>query len=288
MLAPSAAGTAGSTSVDWGAVAKTRMLGAMVGILPALMPAALLVRALDKDGTTTRSLARRAARQVSRALPSIATSAKSALNQFASGGALVVATDVAERELRFLPGHPRVDHVYAMHPLESERYFPLAQFHELLFAQKVSEFVTLLAALGATQVTVRAARGYREAAGWNAAVNAPWDAVAAGENGTRTRSMVQRVEIEERFIPTKPAHVPEGLVWFAHEPTWQAIARRRMEFATDTIKTELQYDEDFGVGADMALALERVGLRIGGSFRSFERTRWEFEATFAQPLVIDQ
>ncbi len=264
------------------------MIGAMVGVLPAIAPLALIARALDKDGTATQSMMRRAARQVSKALPAIAAPAKSALNQFAAGGALVVSATQAERELQFLPGHPRVDHAYAMHPIESSRYFPLAHYHELLFAQKVTEFVTLLAGLGATQVTVRAARGYREAAAWNTAAQAPWDAIAGGNGASRVRSFVQRVEIEEVFIPTKTPHVPQGLSWYAHEPTWQALARRRLEFGTDHCKTTLNYDEDFGVDGGIALSLERVGVRIGGSFRSFERTHWEFECTFAQPTIIER
>ncbi len=260
----------------------------MVGVLPAFAPLALIARALDKDGLRTTAFARRAARHISRSLPQVAAPAKNALNQAAASGALVVLADAAERELHFLPGHPQMDHAYAMHPLDSVRYLPFAQFHEVLFAQKVAEFVTLLAGLGATQITVRAARGFRESAALNTAIHAPWNAVSGADGASRVHTFVQRIELEERLIPRKDPEIPSGLLWFAHEPTWQALARRRLEYATDHCVAELAYDEDFGVDGGLALALERIGVRLGGSFRSFERTRWEFEVTFSQPTIIER
>ncbi len=285
VLAPAEASVSRS-AVDWKLLAKVGVTVMWSSTLaPVLAPLAVVARALDKDGEGAKSLARRVAREVAKVIPS--KTASSALEKLTSSGALIVAADVAERELAFPPGHPRIDHAYSAHPLQTEKYLPVAQFHQQLFEQKASELVTLLAALGATHVRVRAARGYREAAGFSLGASVPVEAVSAHESGSKHRTEAQSMIVEETFVPRGAAKIPEGLVWFAHEPSWQALARRRIEFGSSTFRIELSYDEDFGVDGALVAALEGVGVRVGGSFRAFERTRWEFEGSFA-PIAAQE
>lgn len=274
------------TQVDWSLLAKARAaLAVAPALAPMLAPLALVARALDKDGARTKELARRVAREVAKVVPS--ERIQSEMERFAASGALIVRADEAERALTFPPGHPRIDHAYAAHPLQGERYLPVAQFHQSVFEQKASELVTLLAALGAERVRVRAARGYREAAGFSLAANVPMEAVSGQNGGSRSRTEAQSLVVEETYAPTGAPRVPDGLVWFAHEPSWQALARRRIEFGSTSFRIELSYDEDFGVDGGLVAALEGVGVRVGGSFRAFERTRWEFEGTFA-PIAAQE
>lgn len=285
VLAP-AEGSSSKSAVDWKLLAKTGFgLGIAPVMAPVLAPVALVAKALDKDGEITKGIARKIAREVAKVIPS--ASARTTVESLANRGALVVAADVAERELAFPPGHPRIDHAYAAHPLRTERYLPVASFHQQLFEQKASELVTLLAALGAERVTVRAARGYREGAGFSLGASLPVDAINAQESGSKQRSIAQTLMVEETFVVSGPPRIPDGLVWFDHEPNWQALARRRIEFGTSTFRIELSYDEDFGVDGGLVAALEGVGVRVGGSFRAFERTRWEFEGTFA-PIAAQE
>jgi hypothetical protein len=278
VLAPSE-GVSPKISVDWKLLAKT---GISLGMASIISP---VLGALDKDGEVSKRIARKIVREVAKVIPS--SSARSSLESLANRGALVVAADVAERELAFPPGHPRIDHAYAAHPLQTERYLPVAAFHQQLFEQKASELVTLLAALGAERVTVRAARGYRKGAGFSLGASLPIEAVSAHASASRQRSIAQSLTVEETFVVTGPPRVPEGLVWYPHEPSWQALARRRIEFGTSTFRIELTYDEDFGVDGGLVAALEGVGVQVGGSFRAFERTCWEFEGTFA-PIAAQE
>lgn len=285
VLAPSE-GACPKSAVDWKLLAKTGISLGMAPIMaPVLGPVALVAKALDKDGEVTKSIARKIAREVAKVIPS--SPARASFESLANRGALVVAADVAERELAFPPGHPRIDHAYAAHPLQTERYLPVAAFHQQLFEQKASELVTLLAALGAERVTVRAARGYREGAGFSLGASLPVEAVSAHESAARQRSIAQTLTVEETFVVMGPPKVPDGLVWYPHEPSWQALAQRRIEFGTSTFRIELTYDEDFGVDGGLVAALEGIGVRLGGSFRAFERTRWEFEGTFA-PITAQE
>jgi hypothetical protein len=285
VLAPASTSSARS-AIDWKLLAATGA-AAMMGpaLAPALATGALVARALDKDGEAAKSFARRLAREVAKVIPN--ASAQSAVRSAASAGALIVAADVAERELSFSPGHPRIDHAYAAHPLATERYLPVAQFHQQLFEQKASELVTLLASLGATRVRVRAARGYREAAGFSLGASVAVESMSAQDGGSRNKTEAQSFAAEETFVPRGAPRVADGLVWYPHEPSWQALARRRIEFGSSTFRIELSYDEDFGVDGGLVAALEGVGIRVGGSFRAFERTRWEFEGTFA-PIAAQE
>ena len=87
---------------------------------------------------------------------------------FAGGGALTVplAIVVAERVgqarsagapvryaqganldgLYFPPGHPRRNVVYVAHPINTERYLPLATFQRVLFEEKAREALEMLVA----------------------------------------------------------------------------------------------------------------------------------------------
>jgi len=283
VLAPSE-GVSPKSAVDWKLLAKT---GISLGMAPIMGPVLgpLVAKALDMDGEVTKRIARKIAREVAKVIPNF--SARSSLESLANRGALVVAADVAEREFAFPPGHPRIDHAYAAHPLQTERYLPVAAFHQQLFEQKASELVTLLAALGAERVTVRAARGYRKGAGFSLGASLPIEAVSAHESASRQRSIAQSLTVEETFVVTGPPRVPEGFVWYPHEPSWQALARRRIEFGMSTFRIELTYDEDFGVDGGLVAALEGVGVQVGGSFCAFEHTRWEFEGTFA-PIAAQE
>jgi hypothetical protein len=148
-----------------------------------------------------------------------------------------------------------------------------------MFEQKVNELTTLLASLGAERVRIRYCEGYRAAAGIRLGVDVPGQP-SGGGGGKRHQSTSRNAVFEETYESTSTPAVPNGLVWYTHEPSWQAIARRRLEFNTKTFTAELTYIDDFGIDADIKVGLDDVGIRVGGSFTRFEATRREFEGSF--------
>lgn len=179
----------------------------------------------------------------------------------------------------FPPGHPLLDHAYVGHPVRDTSYTPFASFHQLMFEQKVSDLTTLLASLGAERVRVRYREGYRSGAGIRLAADVPEHPSGDGRV-ERHQSTLRDAVFEETYESTGTPAIPSGLVWFEHEPSWQALARRRLEFGTKTFSAELTYTDDFGVDADIKVGIDKLGIRVGGSFARFESTRWEFEGSF--------
>jgi hypothetical protein len=192
-----------------------------------------------------------------------------------------IQADIAEGSFSFPPGHPLYDTAYAGHPLRPSVYVPLATFHRILFEEKVNEFLTLLWCLRAVRVTIHYVRGYRDAfeASGGLAVPAelPVDVRASVERTTSRRS---EATLEAQFTPVADAHIPSSLVWYAHEPTWQKVAEARLSAGLRTIDFELRYDDDFGIGGEIATMLTGIGLRLGGDFQKHERTVWKFQGSF--------
>lgn len=184
----------------------------------------------------------------------------------------------AREELQVPPGHPLVGHVYVGHPLIPARYVPAAVFHRFLLEEKVNELVRLLAALGATRVRVLHRTG-RELTGGLEGNVAAGDSVGgkvSAKNETKSQLM-----FEEEFRPEGDAKIPDDLVWYGHEASWQALAQRRLKHRTSKLRATLSYTESFGVDASLKASVEGVGLKLGGSFNDFESTSWEFEGEFA-------
>ena len=185
----------------------------------------------------------------------------------------------ASTELQLTAGHPILDHAYAMHPLVSDRYITLASFHRYLFEEKVNELMNLIASLGATRAKVVCQKGYRKSVGAEAGGVDPTTGASAGVKATSSGH--QHAIIEEHFAPRGEPRLPDDLVWFGNEQSWQALAKRRLSFGTKTFKTSLSYEDNFGVDASLKVGLEECNFKIGGSFSDFESTLWEFEGEFA-------
>ena len=90
-------------------------------------------------------------------------------------------------QLEFPPGHPRLDTVYACHPASASTYYPLADFHRVVFEGKFAEAMTLLMALGAENIRVEHVTGWSKdfSASANVAVLPNRAAVTAEVTGSR-------------------------------------------------------------------------------------------------------
>lgn len=193
-------------------------------------------------------------------------------------GLLAVTHAMATDELTFPPGHPLFDYAYAGHPLEPKRYVPYAAFHRFLFEEKVNELMTLLASLGATRVRVSCTKGFRSAGGVSFGVSKG----ASGGAGVKTESShSQEAFFEEEFRPKGEPCVPAGLIWYANEASWQAVAKRRLDFGTSKFRAQLCYEDSFGIDANIKVGLENLGAKLGANYSEFESTEWLFEGEFA-------
>jgi len=205
-------------------------------------------------------------------------------NNFDFNRLLFLTCEKVSSEISFPVGHPLIDFCYVGHPILPNCYFPVASFHNVLFEEKVNELVTLIASLGAKRLKVRCIQGYKSSAGISFIISEPQSSSKVGaETGYNKESWREGI-FEETYFPTEQPKIPDGLVWFKSEPTWQALAERRLKFNTQTFRIQLAYKEDYGINTSLTLGLEKCGVKLGGSFTKFEATLWEFEGDFSRDI----
>lgn len=187
--------------------------------------------------------------------------------------------------LRFPPGHPRSNVVYAAHPVDPGAYIPAADFHRFLFQHKVAEAQRLIRMLGATSVMVRSVQGWdREAA---AHLGLSFPEPSSGVTGTASASAERTSTSGNEIITTmtlKPLgdpRVPDDLVWYPHEPLWNEIARARIESGLREFSIDVRSSDDFGINSKLKAAVDKVGLEAGGKFVEHVETTWRLEGSFA-------
>ena len=74
--------------------------------------------------------------------------------------------------------------------------------------------------------------------------------------------------------------LPDSLVWYPHEPTWQSIANGRIDFRLRDFSLIVTYDDDFGINAGLKALAFKSGFEIGGKFEDYEATTWRLAGEF--------
>lgn len=180
--------------------------------------------------------------------------------------------------LKFPPGHPRDGVMYVGHPAEPSVYYTVASFHRMAFEHKFAEAIDLLMHLGATEIKVEHVRGWsREFAG-RLSVSIPEKEASAEAKATSSQGA--GLLYEATLKGSRQSSLPETLVWYHHEPTWQSVAKGRMSFGLKQFSLTVNYEDDFGVNAGLRGSAMKAGLELGGSFEDHEATTWKLHGKF--------
>jgi hypothetical protein len=193
---------------------------------------------------------------------------------------LSVGRSAAAERIRFPLGHPRDRIVYVGHPAIPPLYYSVAQFHRFTFEHKFAEAIHLLRALGATSLRVESVKGWsREMA---AAIKAPipGQPVDVGLKGSHSQGASASALFEATLKGSEDAVVPDGLVWYWHEPTWQEIAEGRIHSGLTEFSMAVSYEDDFGVNIGLKAKIDKYGLEVGGDFQNHQSTLWSISGTF--------
>ena len=179
-------------------------------------------------------------------------------------------------------GHPLPNVVYIGSPAVPVRYYPMADFHVRVFEERFGEAMLLLMALGAERLTVRSEHGWKRDISAN--IEAPIKSVLKNQAGLRIGSRRDRsLVFEAELLPATMPEIPDGLVWFNHEPTWQAVAEGRARYGLREFQLQVTSREDFGITADVASKIRRRKvLSLGGGFTQQVDTSWLLEGTFGE------
>jgi len=183
-------------------------------------------------------------------------------------------------EISFPPGHPRERVLYIGHPGIPKVYYTTAEFHRITFEHKFSEAINLLMSLGATKIRVEHIIGWGK--DFSSRLSVPiGDAPGSlnAEIGTNSTSKSQL--LYEATLPGSQAPcIPECLVWYPHESTWQSIAQGRIKFGLRDFSLTVAYEDDFGVNAGLKASILKWGLELGGKFEDHVSTVWRIQGEF--------
>jgi hypothetical protein len=200
------------------------------------------------------------------------------LDKAACSKFLLVST-LESRLLKFPLGHPRDGVVYIGHPAVANLYYPMADFHRVIFEHKFCEAISLLMSLRARQMRVEHVTGWSREFLAGLSLPLPTDDlnVGAGGHSSSRRSLLYEASLSGTGDPK----IPDGLVWYHHEPTWQSVASGRLDFGLDEFRLTVASEDDFGIDARLKTVIGGCGLDLGGRFEDHRSTIWRIEGTFA-------
>ncbi|MFM0140389.1 hypothetical protein [Caballeronia grimmiae] len=178
----------------------------------------------------------------------------------------------------FPPGHPRDNTLYGAHPAKKGVYFAVSSFHRLAFEHKFSEAVELLMALGASEIRVEHICGWsREFA---AKLSAPLPEAAVSAEVSSKESTSSSLLYKANLPGSTSPRLPEEMVWYQHEPTWQSIAKGRLDYGLKEFSLTVNYDDDFGINAGLKATASKAEFELGGSFEDHRATSWKLHGKF--------
>ena len=132
-------------------------------------------------------------------------------------------------------GHPIPYEVYVGHPLDKNVYYPVSSYQVELIKDKIHEFCYLVQCLGATELTIETYNASYSSKETNnrTDANAELGSFAKGKYHNERKSKLYEeisnsISVHQQFNSSKEPFLPEGLMWFPHEVSWQRMASQRL------------------------------------------------------------
>ena len=142
-------------------------------------------------------------------------------------------------EIEFPIGHPIANQLYIGHPYLPHKYIPFENYQLELIEDKVREFCSLVQKLGATEITIECLNASSSdgtiSSKKTGGVNVQRKVIDGNASGNREYSqhlieeLTHSINMHQTFTPTQAPILPEGMVWYANEPSWQRLYAQRME-----------------------------------------------------------
>lgn len=207
-------------------------------------------------------------------------------------------------KIQFPIGHPKLGELYIGHPYRNNLYIPYANHEFQFFLDKVYEYCQLLQALGATEITIESIRGmnvselqkynFNASGGANYGPAAKVNAEYNEKKESSSKSSVDNYLKEYRKMdPMSLPHIPDNLIWYPEQTTWQRLASQRtnnnnlLEFEEEFSTKETSFvsaSEEESIKADLQIL--KVGANISVNENNFkqseknEETVWRIKVKF--------
>lgn len=190
-------------------------------------------------------------------------------------------------DIMFPPSHPVEGELYVGHPFQPTCYYPVDGYEQMLFESQFVELNHLLQCLGATEIKSEHVKGslvLKESES-NSSDGYSSHKTQRGDGGNKVftvdanrdvnrsnasyneQNRMNRTELGKRlmsvqkFSPKKAPYIPEDLVWFHHNDTWQKLAQQRLQ-------GELNYYELIISTNSVVVINEREKNRINSEYKS--------------------
>jgi hypothetical protein len=141
-------------------------------------------------------------------------------------------------EVQFPMSHPKNNQTYIAHPYKTDSYLPIENYDYELLNDRLNEFFYFLQCLGATSITFETIEeeSKEENNHSNTKVEAEVGRKKIGAKGDAEYDSVMnsslrnylKMERTQTFNPTKRPYIPNDLVWYPNEFTWQRLAQQRL------------------------------------------------------------
>lgn len=162
----------------------------------------------------------------------------------------VLSQEVAAKYLKFPMGHPHSNQLYIAHPLINNYYVPFEDYQLVFIEDQVREYCELAQALGATEITIECLNEKQED-GQNADnkhINANADRKAVSINADYQKnsshhlidSIRHSLEMHQTYQPVEAPYIPENLVWYQQMPSWQHLAKQRLNGRLNSHEEKMQ------------------------------------------------
>lgn len=189
-------------------------------------------------------------------------------------------SDTEAAKLGFPPGHPCRGTLYVGHPTATSVYFTTASFHRMVFEHKFAEAVELLMSLGASHIEVEHVHGWSRE--FSAKMSAPIASTTLNASTSANSSEASSILFKADFTSTKPPCLPDNMVWYTHEPSWQNVAKGRLQYGMQQFSLTVSYQDDYGVNASLGAKAQKAGLDVGGEFGQHMSTTWKISGKFSE------
>lgn len=141
-------------------------------------------------------------------------------------------------DINFPTGHPIANYLYVGHPYIPNKYIPFETYQLELVEDKVREFCYLAQCLGATEISIEClnstnsdkfqqSKGNIDASGGNVIFSGEFESNQK-TNNRLIHELSKSISLHQSFEPEKSPYLPDGMVWYANEPSWQRLYSQRI------------------------------------------------------------
>lgn len=187
------------------------------------------------------------------------------------------------QSMTFPMGHPQTNQLYVAHPLVQSHYIPFESYEIELIKDRVHEFCSLMECMGATSISI----DYQQATesenereydvSRSGGANVKSYSVEGKQHLNETKRFMQSIgsqlNLQQTYQPFKRPYLPNNLIWYSKEPTWQRLVEQRTRGSlishTESIETSttqvVNNDTLSEIEAELKVLLSNANLQISSA-----------------------